>query len=152
MGDQAGLYRVSAKAVLLDPSGRVLLLRSRGRWEFPGGGVRPGESLFVALQREVAEETGISIPVITELVAVEQWTCDGVDAVGVFYLCQCPRPTGEVTISREHTAYRWVDPNDLPHELVLTPDTAHAISALWAIQQTHALLNRARDEWGGNHG
>ena len=43
--------------------GRILLIRHEKRgvehWLLPGGGVRAGETLTAALQRELAEETGI---------------------------------------------------------------------------------------------
>ncbi|MFC5425173.1 NUDIX hydrolase [Brevibacterium otitidis] len=43
---------------------RVLLVRrahmpDAGRWAFPGGKIRPGETLFTATARELAEETGV---------------------------------------------------------------------------------------------
>ena len=60
--------RLSAKAFLVDPDGRVLLLdcvdpaRPDVRWwELPGGGVEPGESELDALVREVLEETGLAV-------------------------------------------------------------------------------------------
>jgi 8-oxo-dGTP diphosphatase len=50
---------------LIDDAGRVLMQKRRigkahgGLWEFPGGKVELGESLVVALIREIAEELGI---------------------------------------------------------------------------------------------
>jgi 8-oxo-dGTP pyrophosphatase MutT (NUDIX family) len=46
------------------PTGDVLLLKARSRWEFPGGG---GESrdhgdVWTTARREVAEETGLLLP------------------------------------------------------------------------------------------
>ena len=59
--------RVSA---ILRWRGRILLLRHHKRgeevWLLPGGGVRSGESLLRALQRELWEETGL-FPEGTEL-------------------------------------------------------------------------------------
>ena len=52
--------RVSA---ILRWHGRILLIRHEKRgaehWLLPGGGVRAGETLLEALQRELAEETGL---------------------------------------------------------------------------------------------
>ncbi|CAL9350040.1 MULTISPECIES: nucleotide triphosphate diphosphatase NUDT15 [unclassified Streptomyces] len=48
---------------VLDESGRVLLgLGHDGRWELPGGKVDPGEDFETAAARELAEETGLSVP------------------------------------------------------------------------------------------
>ena len=58
-----GLRR-AGRVVVLDPDGRVLLLRyddepPGGRhWATPGGGLNPGESYAAAASRELAEETG----------------------------------------------------------------------------------------------
>lgn len=56
--------RHAARVVLLDPAGRVLLMRydenpPNGRhWSTPGGGLNPGEDYRDAAARELAEETG----------------------------------------------------------------------------------------------
>lgn len=56
------VLRYAARAVVLDPEDRVLLVRFEGEgsawWATPGGGLEPGETHEVALARELREETG----------------------------------------------------------------------------------------------
>ena len=57
--------RPAARVLLLDPAGRVLLVRFVDRetdyawWATPGGGILPGETPEAAARREVGEETGL---------------------------------------------------------------------------------------------
>jgi 8-oxo-dGTP pyrophosphatase MutT (NUDIX family) len=66
--------RLAARVILLDPDGRVLLMRyddppPAGRhWATPGGGLNPGEDHPAAALRELAEETGwTDIPLLGEV-------------------------------------------------------------------------------------
>jgi 8-oxo-dGTP diphosphatase len=58
---------VVAAAVILRPDGRVLLAQRpagkayAGYWEFPGGKLEPGETPRHALDRELAEELGLTV-------------------------------------------------------------------------------------------
>lgn len=56
----------SARALLVDPEDRVLLIKlsfsaHRTFWLTPGGSLHPGESHEEALLREIREETGLSL-------------------------------------------------------------------------------------------
>jgi 8-oxo-dGTP pyrophosphatase MutT (NUDIX family) len=55
----------TAFAAVRDDQGRVLLVRRRdsGNWELPGGRVELGESATTAAEREVVEESGVTIKV-----------------------------------------------------------------------------------------
>jgi 8-oxo-dGTP diphosphatase len=70
--DQAiQVRRIAAYGLCRDEAGRVLLVRAAayddfpGYWCLPGGGVEHGEAPRDALVREFAEETGLSVRVIT---------------------------------------------------------------------------------------
>lgn len=59
--------RPTVRVVLLDPQGRVLLMKGRfpggpsgGAWFTVGGGADPGETVHETALREVAEETGFT--------------------------------------------------------------------------------------------
>ena len=66
-----------AVGVILDVDKRILISRRAneahqgGLWEFPGGKVEAAESVQVALARELFEELGIQIGVISPLLRVE---------------------------------------------------------------------------------
>lgn len=58
--------KLGVAGILCDGAGRILLARrahdpGRGRWAFPGGSVKAGESLRHAVAREFAEETGLVV-------------------------------------------------------------------------------------------
>jgi TDG/mug DNA glycosylase family protein len=63
-GRSLGLpLRQGVRALVVDPAGRVLLVRfewpDKSVWAPPGGGIEPGESPETALVRELAEESGL---------------------------------------------------------------------------------------------
>jgi ADP-ribose pyrophosphatase YjhB (NUDIX family) len=55
--------RQAARAVVLDPAGRILLVRFEfpraALWATPGGGIDEGETPEDAIRRELAEEAGL---------------------------------------------------------------------------------------------
>ena len=60
--------RLTARVLLFDPKGRLLLMKGRlpsaperdGAWFTVGGGADPGETVLQAAAREIVEETGFT--------------------------------------------------------------------------------------------
>jgi putative (di)nucleoside polyphosphate hydrolase len=56
-------YRPSVAGIIQNPAGQILIGERRdvpGSWQFPQGGVEPGEALADALARELSEELGLN--------------------------------------------------------------------------------------------
>lgn len=66
-----GKIRLGCSAAIFDERGRVLLTKrlDNGQWCLPSGGLEPGESAAEACEREILEETGLSV-VVKRLVGV----------------------------------------------------------------------------------
>ncbi|WP_433268693.1 NUDIX hydrolase [Actinosynnema sp. CS-041913] len=78
--------------VVHDSNGRLLLVRRRnppgeGRWSVPGGRVEPGEGDEQAVEREIREETGLSVTVGALLGNVTRPAADGLYDI-YDYACQ----------------------------------------------------------------
>ena len=63
------LITPSARAVIQDQQGRVLLVRrsDNGAWVMPAGSMELGESVMDCLRREVWEETGLEVLAATPI-------------------------------------------------------------------------------------
>jgi 8-oxo-dGTP pyrophosphatase MutT (NUDIX family) len=91
----------------IELDGRVLVLFSGSFLDMPGGRIDEGEyDLTAALKREVREETSLEVEVGDAFVT---WLFEPPDTSPFLAGYRCLYVSGEVTLSEEHTAYRWVD-------------------------------------------
>lgn len=97
-------HSVSVSGVLIDGSGRALLIRRRDnrRWEPPGGVLELGETVHDGLRREVREETGLDVEP-TALTGVYKNMTRAI--VGIVFRCKVIG--GTLTANDEATDFYW---------------------------------------------
>ncbi|MFA5129443.1 MAG: NUDIX domain-containing protein [Patescibacteria group bacterium] len=110
---------IATKAFIVH-QGKVLILReagsysdgsNAGRYDVPGGRLKPGERFDEALRREVKEETGLEVT-IGQPIAVNEWRLvvrgEPWQIVGIFFVCEASSDV--VRLSEDHDAFEWIDP------------------------------------------
>ena len=124
--------------LVFDEAGRVLIAQRpagkalAGRWEFPGGKVEAGETLFQALQRELQEELGITIHGSVDLMTIEH---DYPHAYVRIHVSVIRDWTGEPT-GCENQALSWQDLNR--DQLTVDPLLPAALPMIQQLKQFYA--------------
>lgn len=112
--------KVAVSAVVLDESGRILMIRRTDNdlYAIPGGGLEAGETVSQAVTREVLEETGIHVEV-ADLVGVfsnpeHVIAYDDGEVRQEFSICFRAKPIGgTLRTSEESKEVRWVAPAEI---------------------------------------
>lgn len=121
MGAIPGRFQVSMGAIIEHPTeDKILLLKrtpkadfSPGIWEEITGRLDQDEAPFVGLRREIMEEAGIEVEIIKPLSIFHFYRGEKIpenELVGIIYWCKSK--TDQVTISDEHTDYKWLLPQE----------------------------------------
>lgn len=132
MSEQQIVQRVAMKAVIVS-DGKVLILREaktydegtqEGRYHVPGGRIEIGENFEAALQREVREETGLTVDIVMPLY-VGEWrpVIKGVphQIIATFLVCRLSSEA-EIVLSDEHDAYEWIEPKERANYDLMDPE------------------------------
>ena len=95
-------------------------------WMLPGGRLETTDRAEEALLREIREETGLAVEVLSPC-HVANWLSEGEPKYIVFFLC---RLAGEarVKLSHEHPGYRWAEFSDLDSLPIYNPAAQQAIN------------------------
>ncbi len=128
----AQIYRPNAAAIIMSADGKLLICertREAGAWQFPQGGIDPGESDMDAIIREVEEEVGykpqhytIEVcrggyrydypPEVLQYVR-EKRNQPYVGQEQTYFLCRLHENAPEPVLDdHEFCAYRWIEPQD----------------------------------------
>lgn len=106
-------FAIAVKGFVVDGKGELLVVKRSeddeqqpGIWELPGGRLERSEDPVSGLLRELMEETGLQVEVVHPINVRHFTRRDGQTITMIIYLCRA-RST-DVTMSEEHTAYRWV--------------------------------------------
>ncbi len=108
---------VTVGALIQDPIGRVLMIRTRkwsDLWGIPGGKIEWGESSETALRREILEETGLRIQDIRFVMVQDSLFSREFYREAHFvllnYICRVDAAQSmEVQLNAEAQEYRWMD-------------------------------------------
>ena len=138
MDNQPPRHSVSVAGVIVDDHDRALLIQRRDnhRWEPPGGVLEPGETIYNGVRREVREETGLDV----EPVALTGVYKNMTRAI-VALVFRCKVTGGDLTISEEVSAFRWVS----GPEVADLADEAYAVRVLDALGGDHPAAVRHHD-------
>jgi 8-oxo-dGTP diphosphatase len=112
---------IAAVGTIVLRDGKVLLIMrtkepGAGKWSIPGGKIELGETLFEAAEREVLEETGISVKIDKVVNNYDSIIRDERGEIKYHYFlvyCTAGYIEGEPQISDESSEVVWTDIDDV---------------------------------------
>ncbi|MDE3198888.1 MAG: NUDIX hydrolase [Acidobacteriota bacterium] len=115
------LRPIPGVGALIVEKGRILLVERgqeplKGYWSLPGGAVETGERLEEALRREVREETGLEVEIVTPIGIFERIMHDVEGRVEYHYILMdylCRPAGGEVCAADDASRCEWFGPEQI---------------------------------------
>ena len=118
--------RVAMKAAIFNEKNQLLILQvsknhynesARGKWDLPGGKIKPDESFMDGFRREVLEETGVKDFETVKPFAVDEWwpMIKGTKThiIATFFICKVKSGRGVSLTVNEHDSYAWISADDI---------------------------------------
>jgi 8-oxo-dGTP pyrophosphatase MutT (NUDIX family) len=110
--------KVTQKAILFGPDGDVLVTKSEGKWQPPGGTFEYGETLVGGLRRELDEELDIDARVGPPVQTMYGgWIDEESYDPMVVLIYRCETGDRDITLNEEHDEYAWVSPEEASDRL-----------------------------------
>lgn len=111
-------FLVSIKGVIITDNKVLLLRKSDGSWDLPGGRLNSDETPKQCLIREIHEETGLYVKPGRLLHRWLRRRPEKTDIFLISHLCRPAGPAAEIVISSEHTELGWFSALDI--EMLIT--------------------------------
>ncbi|WP_281500813.1 NUDIX domain-containing protein [Kordiimonas marina] len=125
----------SAKLVLMSADSKALIMRkTSGVFDLPGGKVETGEDLFDALKREVKEEVGLKAKKFEFVSSWVKHNPEIGDRLVIVFSCQLKKLAKDIkiTLSEEHTWAEFKGPRKTFLNDDIPPGYANALSICFA--------------------
>lgn len=109
-----GVKSVGVRAIVINEKNEVLLVEHTyvSGWYFPGGGVKSHETVYEGVERELYEETGVTLLEPAALFGVYHHKIRGADDYPVLFVVKHFKQTS--VHSPEIKRYAWFPINHLP--------------------------------------
>ncbi|HJP13309.1 MAG: NUDIX hydrolase [Nitrospinota bacterium] len=135
MSREYPLRPIVGVGAIIFSEGEVLMARRGkapgvGNWSVPGGALELGETLEEACKREVLEETGLAVEIVSRCAVLDRITRDNWDRVQYHYVLvdfACRPLEGSLQPGSDITEARWVPLEELENIEPMTRGTARVI-------------------------
>ncbi len=103
---------------IVEKDGKILVMKRSSKdpfnadyWDLPGGVMNFGEEVMGALKREVKEECGLDIEILSPI-DVSTRVGDEEQYVTVTFICEYK--SGTIKLSKDHSEYKWIEAKKVP--------------------------------------